>query len=164
MCIGVGGHNAFEICACRRHHKRVAVECTDHVHLSGEHWRPHLISCADRTGWKSGAECLGETDHVGLDPEELRCATGGNGESSLHFIHNPNHAVLLRDAAHFGEVARLRENHAAVHQRRLHDQTGGELPLGLHSLKSAFECGCIIEWNRNGHLCDDVWDPLAVWD
>ena len=131
MRIGVRGHDALKIRARRRHHERVTVECTDHVHLSGEHWRPHFISCADRTGWKSGAECLGETDHVGLDSEEFRCATCSNGESSLHFIHNPDHAVLLGDAAHFGKVARLREDHAAVHQRRLHDQTGGELPLGL---------------------------------
>ena len=164
MCVRIWGHHALQIGARRRHRERIAVERTHHIDITRVDHRPHLVAAADRPRRNAGAERLSEADKVGLDAEELSRATRCNGEASLHLINDPDDAELLGDASHIGEIAGLWQDHAAVHHRGLHDQTGGETSFTLQCGKSSLKHTSIIEWHRRRHLRDGVWDSLAVGD
>ena len=164
MRVCVWRHHALQIGARRRHGERIPVEGTHHIHIASVDHRPHLVAAADRTRWNAGAERLGQADEIGLDAEEFGCATCRNGKAGLDLVNDPYNAKLLGDTSNILEVARLWQDHAAVHHCRLHDQAGWKLSLTLQGGESSLKHASIIEWHGGGHLRDGFRDSLAVGD
>ena len=66
---------------------------------------------------------LADHDEVGIDFPRARGATGTHADG-VRLIDDQQHAVLAREFAYRGQIARLRQHDADVGERWLHEHTG----------------------------------------
>src|SRR5436309_710241 len=106
------------------HREGVAVERADLFERAVDDHRHRVLGAADRAAREPAAERLRQTHDVGHDVEGLHGPAPRDREPGLHLVEGEERPVRVTDLPEPREVARIRQDYAAVRHHGLHDHPG----------------------------------------